>query len=187
MQFIQIVNRIYSHKLLRIGIHFAFWMAFLGVRLYLTDVSFNFYRNFNPETRLLINLSSTIWLALFYYLLVDLLMPLLGNKKYFTGMLSLLVILIAYTVVDTYAEFHIIRSCQTCLAIMQQENADYFNFMNTNLSNAVLKKVASMGTAISLLFALSIPFSIKMALKAFRSEIKTLELLKTICSWNSIF
>lgn len=178
MQLIRFTDFVYSNKLLRVGLHVLFWLALFGTKLYLTDISFNIYRDFDWTTKTVLNFNSTLLLAGFYYTLVYFLIPLIKKKKYLTGIAAILAVFIFYTSADTYTEFHFIRECKSCLQLLQQESPVYLEFMNTHFSNVVLKKVVSLGTALSVLLFLCIPLSIKMSIYALRSQVKALELSK---------
>ncbi|WP_158542187.1 sensor histidine kinase [Pedobacter chinensis] len=79
---------------------------------------------------------------------------------------------------DSYLEVFIIGMCEACKGILRHENAAYASYLNRGLINVVLTRLLGLGTPILLLFALCIPFSIKMAIQAFRSNIRALELAK---------
>ena len=163
----------------RTGLHLLFWTVLLGVKLYLTNVSFNVYRSFPATAYILITLVGTVVLAAFYYLTVYRILPIFWQKgRYAIGITSLVVALVCYTAVDSYFEISMIDSCKECVGILSHENAAYAIYLDRGLVNVILTRLLGLGTPIFLLFALCIPFSIKMALQAFRSNIRALELAK---------
>jgi LytS/YehU family sensor histidine kinase len=100
------------------------------------------------------------------------------RKRYLPGLLLLLFLLVGYTIADTYAEIQLIQGCPGCVLSLKQYNPDYFSYLHRGFINVVLTRMISLGTPLLLLFALSIPFSIKMTLQSFRSRLQALELVK---------
>ncbi|MBB6236410.1 LytS/YehU family sensor histidine kinase [Pedobacter sp. AK013] len=86
--------------------------------------------------------------------------------------------MICYTVLDSYLEIIIINTCEECKKILNHENVAYAAYLERGLINITLTRLLGLGTPIILLFALCIPFSIKMAIQSFRSNIRALELAK---------
>jgi len=179
MTFNYIIEKIYSRRHLRITLHILFWILLFVIKFYITIISFNVYRSLQFERVVMINLSSTFFIALFYYILVYWLIPVIRrSKKYLQFFLSVLLLYILYVSLDSYFELTIIQSCKECLLSLQKDNLSYYNFLNTNISNIILQKLSSLGPAILLLFVLCIPFCIKLMLQLFRNELKAVQLAK---------
>ncbi|PYF74405.1 sensor histidine kinase [Pedobacter nutrimenti] len=177
MQITQLIEKIYTKPSLRVGFHLIFWLLLFGVKLYLTAVSFNVYRSFPTLSYVYINLFSTLLLAAFYYLFVYVLIPVFFNKKkYFQGILVSLGLILLYTLTDTFTEMQLIKTCKACTLILQKDHPDYASYLNRGFINVVLTRILGLGTPMLLLFALCIPFSIKMTLQSFRNNLKTLQL-----------
>lgn len=179
MTFNYIIEKIYSRRSLRITLHILFWILLFVVKFYITIISFNVYRSLPVERVAMINLSSTFFTALFYYILVYWLIP--GKrfkKKYLRLYVGIPLLYILYIFLDSYFEINIIKFCKECLSSLQKDNLSYYNFLNTDISNIILKKLSSFGPAILLLFVLSIPFCIKLMLRLFRNELKAAQLAK---------
>lgn len=179
MQTSKLVEKIYARPILRIGLHLLFWTILFVVKLYLIRVSFNVYRSFPTPTYILITLVNTIVLAACYYIAVYIILTiLLLKRRYAIGIMLLLVLLICYTFLDTYLELLIISNCKPCAGILSQENAAYTAYLGRGLINVTLSRLLGLGTPIILLFTLCIPLSIKMAIQAFKNNIRALELAK---------
>ena len=180
MRFNYIIEKIYSRRSLRIALHILFWVLFFVVKFYITIISFNVYRTFPFERVAMINLSSTFFIAIFYYILVYWLIP--GKrlrKRYLPPLyVSIPLLYILYIFLDSYFEMNIIQSCKECLLSLQKDNLSYYNFLNTDISNIILKRLSGLGPAILLLFVLCIPFCIKLMLQLFRNELKAAQLAR---------
>jgi len=169
----------YSKRAIRVSLHLLFWTVLLGTRLYLAHISFNVYSALPTKTHVLLTLAGTIALALFYYTAVYLILPAtLPKKRYILCFILLVVALTCYTVLDSYFELSIIGACKACIGLLHREHAAYAAYLDRGLINIVLTRILGLGTPIFLLFVLCIPFSIKMAIKAFRNNIRALELAR---------
>lgn len=174
-----LIAKIYANSLLRIGLHVLFWGVMFLMRLYITYVSFNVYRDFSTPSYLLLTLASTLCMAAFYYLAVYIVIPYsLSKRKYATGLIFFLALLILYTIADTTAESLIIRECKQCLISLQKYNTSYAAYLDRGLINIVFTRLLSLGSPILLLSALCIPFSVKMGIQFFREKLHTLQLEK---------
>lgn len=179
MKITSAIERIYHKPPLRIGLHVFFWVFMFAVRLYLTYVSFNVYRGFSAQAHLLLNLSSTVLMAAFYYLMVYTVLPYsLNQRKYFVGAISTLGLLILYTIADTGAESMIIQKCEQCIISLHKYNSTYAEYLNRGLINVVFTRLLSLGSPMLLLFSLCIPFSVKMGIQFFREKLHSLQLEK---------
>ncbi|MBO9673241.1 MAG: histidine kinase [Sphingobacteriaceae bacterium] len=166
-------------KALRWLQHGLFWLVLLGLRFYLTSISFNVYNGFPTINIFLLNTSNIVAIVLFYYILVYYLWPkYLANHHYVKGLLLLLVLLVVYTIFDAIAEKLLISSCVTCTARLAQAQPAYFQLIQTNLSNIVLVRLVTFGSPFFLFLTLTIPISIKTALNAYRSNMKSITLAK---------
>jgi sensor histidine kinase YesM len=168
-----------SGKALRWLQHGLFWLVLLGLRFYLTKISFNVYGGFPASTVLLLNVSSTGIIVLFYYTLVYYLWPkYLASHHYVKGILLILLLLVVYTISDAIVEKLLISSCVACTARLAQTQPGYFQLIQSNLSNIVLVRLVTFGTPFFLLLTLTIPISIKAALNAYRSNMRSVTLAK---------
>lgn len=159
--------------------HSLFWSLLLGLRFYLTNISFNVYGGFPTDMVLLLNISSTSIIVLFYYTLVYYLWPkYLASRRYVTGILLILTLLVAYTIYDAIAEKFLISSCVNCTTRLAQTQPGYFQLIQSDLSNIVLIRLVTFGTPFFLLLTLTIPISIKTALNAYRSNMRNVTLAK---------
>ncbi|MFD0764385.1 sensor histidine kinase [Mucilaginibacter lutimaris] len=170
---------LYPDKGIRWLQHGLFWLLLLVLRFYLTNVTFNVYGGFPISRMLLLNTCSTGVIALFYYTLIYYLWPkYFANHKYVKGVLLILILLVIYTILDAIAEKFLISSCAPCMERLSKTELGYFQLMSSDLSNIVLIRVVTFGTPFFLLLTLTIPISIKTALNAYRSNMKSVTLAK---------
>ncbi|MBB5395210.1 sensor histidine kinase [Mucilaginibacter sp. AK015] len=170
---------IYPGRGLRWLQHVSFWLLLLGLRFYLTNISFNVYGGFPVSSMLLLNTCSTGVIVLFYYTLVYYLWPkYFISHQYIKGVLLILFLLVIYTISDAIAEKFLISSCAPCMARLAKTEQGYFQLMKSDLSNIVLVRLATFGTPFFLLLTLTIPISIKTALNAYRSNMRSVTLAK---------
>src|SRR6478735_6001423 len=79
--------------------HVSFWLLLLGLRFYLTNISFNVYGGFPVSSMLLLNTCSTGVIVLFYYTLVYYLWPkYFTSHQYIKGVLMIFSLLVVYTI-----------------------------------------------------------------------------------------
>lgn len=172
-----ILNQIYKNRKHHILAHMMFWCCFLFLRWYLTTISFNVFRGLPRQSILWLNIASVGCLVIFYYTLVYLIVPFyLKKKKFIPVLFAVLSLFIAYTILDTYLETHILSACSTCKQIMQKYNADYYEFLHMDFSNIIFKKVLSLGVLIGLLFNLSVPLGIRYGIKTFKQNVMALKM-----------
>ncbi|WP_343523939.1 sensor histidine kinase [Pedobacter sp.] len=166
-------------KTLRSLQHGLFWLVLLGLRFYLTSISFNVYNGFPAISIFLLNISSIGTIMLFYYALIYYLWPrYLAKHRYVKGLLLLMILLVIYTLTDALAEKLLISSCEPCITHLAQAQPAYFQLIQTNLSNIVLVRLVTLGSPFFLFLTLTIPVSIKTALHAYRSNMKSITLAK---------
>ncbi|WP_285058509.1 sensor histidine kinase [Pedobacter ginsengisoli] len=159
--------------------HGLFWLLLLGLRFYLTSISFNVYGGFPAGSILLLNICSTGIIVLFYYTVVYYLWPkYLVRHRYVKGALLILLLLVVYTISDAIAEKLVISSCARCMVRLAQTQPGYFQLIQSNLSNIVLVRLVTFGAPFFLLLTLTVPISIKTALNAYRSNMRSVTLAK---------
>lgn len=159
--------------------HGLFWLLLLGLRFYLTSISFNVYGGFPPGSVLLLNISSTGIIVLFYYTLVYYLWPkYLARHYYIKAVLLFLILLVVYTIADALTEKVLISNCEPCTTQLAQTQPGYYELIRSDISNIVLVRLVTLGTPFFLLLTLTIPISIKTALNAYRSNMRSITLAK---------
>lgn len=118
-------------------------------------------------------------MAAFYYWMVYIIIPYSVNKKkYFTGLVFALMLLILYTIFDTASESIIIKGCEECIISLQKYNTNYAAYLERGMVNVVFTRLLSLGSPILLLSSLCIPFSVKMGIQFFREKLHSLQLEK---------
>ncbi|MGY3211948.1 sensor histidine kinase [Mucilaginibacter sp. HD30] len=178
MNFEYVITRLHSYTRLRIMVHVLFWLGCLLLNWYNNSISFNTYDNFANLFMWQLAGVNTINLILVYYPLIYWCVPLLKAKKYGSGIIGIIVLLILYTLGITLSENAMLLNCAACMAELKAHNNGYYHFLQSDLLNRLFAKIASMGVLISLLFSLSVPVAIKIALGAFRQQLAAVQLAK---------
>lgn len=158
--------------------HLLFWLVLLIVRLYLTLITFNVYSGLSFSIVFLLNLNSTLLIAAVFYLMTGPLWKLLQRRQYFYFTFYFFGLLCGYTLIEAVAEQALLRTCSGCLLSLQKGQPQYFALVQSGLINIVLKRLLSLGTPFGLLLTLSIPLCLKLAVNAWRSQLKALQLAK---------
>ena len=179
MPVIKVTGLLYPRAPLRIILHLTFWALLFGLKFYLTLITFNVYSGFPTGSIALLSLCSTILVAAFYYVLICFVWKrMFGKRQYFKGIATLTGLLVLYTLADTTTERLALNACRDCMLALKKNQASYYNFIQTDIINIVLKRLLSLGTPFSLLLTLIIPLCLKTALNAYRSSINSLKLAK---------
>jgi signal transduction histidine kinase len=171
-------DKIYSRPQLRIGAHLLFWLCELVIFWYTTIISFNTYKNMGNRLIWELSIANTLNLALFYYPLVYLLIPQLKKKRYLIGIAGIVGLLLFYSLINALAEKLLLLRCDPCMLLLKVSNNDYYQFLQRNLPNRLLAKVATFGIMIGLIFSISVPLAIKIALQSFRQQMAAIKLAK---------
>ncbi|MCP9751965.1 sensor histidine kinase [Ferruginibacter sp. HRS2-29] len=160
------------NKGLRIAAHMLFWTLLAAISWHSMAISFNSYNQLGNGYILLISASGTICEVLVYYPLVYFVFPDLFKKsKVFAGILAVLCLILFYTWLSTLGESFILLNCESCTQVLKANNIGYYSFLHQDLGNRMLAKLLSLGVVFGLIFAISIPLSVKFALQAFRQQI----------------
>lgn len=162
----------------RLIMHLLFWLALFVIRCYLGTITFNVYGGLPFSVIFQLNLGSTLLIAGIFYLLVGPFWRLLERKRYVVLAVAMLCSLSMYTLSDAILEQQVLTRCAGCFATMQNNQPEYAGLLRSGLINIVLKRLLSLGMPLGLLLMLSIPLCIKLALKAWRSNVRTLQLAK---------
>jgi len=179
MPVIKVTGLLYPRAPLRIILHLTFWALFFGLKFYLTLITFNVYSGFPTGSIALLSLCSTVLVAAFYYVLIGIVWKRVFSKQqYFKGIAILAGLLVLYTLADTITERLALNACKDCILTLKKNQASYYDFIQTDITNVVLTRLLSLGTPFSLLLTLIIPLCLKTALNAYRSSINSLKLAK---------
>src|SRR5215217_2964476 len=100
-----LIQNIYRHKYLRIGLHIIFWIIFSGVHFYLNEISFSPYKNFPHYIDIVLVLAATLSIIIFYYPFVYFVLPRIFYKRRFVlGAALTILLIILYAFYDTIRE-----------------------------------------------------------------------------------
>jgi hypothetical protein len=175
----KIIRLAYSGRYIRPLLHIAFWVGLYGVQQYITNISFNNYKHFPDHIVSLLNLTGTIRIALFYYPFVYWVLPRFFYKKRFiTGMLMTLLLIIIFAFTDTLVEEFVLKSCTSCMSSLKAGDTGYSPFLQMSLVNRLILKLMSMGMIIGVFFNIALPLSIKLGIQALRSQLRAMQLAK---------
>lgn len=178
MNFSYLTGKLATNRSYRISAHLLFWTLELLVYWYSSFISFNYYKNFGNLVIFQLALLNTISLALIYYPLVYFLMPLFFKRKYIIAALGMLALLILYGLMNTLVEQLVITNCTNCMAQLKTSNYDYYYFLHNFFINRLFVKVVSFGLLIGLVFSVSVPLAIKVALQSFRQQLEAVQLAR---------
>jgi hypothetical protein len=175
----RMIREVYARKQLRILLHIVFWIGLFGTQRYLAGISFNNYKNFPDSIVTLLIATATACIMLFYYPFVYWVLPrFFYVKRFITGIIMTLLLIICYAFADTIVEEFIIKPCTSCMANLKASNTGYSQFLHGFLIPRLLMKVMSMGTIIGILFNIGLPLSIKLGLQALRQQFRAIQLAK---------
>lgn len=159
----------------RVVLHLVFWIIFLLVRFYLILIGFNIYNGFSAKTVFLLSLGTTCFTAGCYYFIV---LFIFRTRSWIWITLSVLTMFLLFTVLDSLVELMIIRNCKTCLEMLRVNQPAYYELIQSDFPDVVLKRFLSLGAPLGLLLLLFVPLAAKMASSAYRNNIRSLELEK---------
>jgi sensor histidine kinase YesM len=175
----RLIQKIYNRRPARILLHIVFWILLSIVQWHLTSISFNPNSAFPDHVAVLMILANIFSIALFYYLFVYVVLSkVISKKRYVFACVLTLLLVVIYGLSDVFKEEWIIKDCVSCMDSLQSSNTGYFHFLQTDLSNRLFLKIASLGTIIGLLFSIALPLSIKLGMQALRQQFRSMQLAK---------
>jgi sensor histidine kinase YesM len=121
---------------------------------------------------------NTAVLAMAFYSLMYLILPLLRKRKWVAGALCFLVWIVSIATLDAWSERLVHKSCEICMERMAANSPDFYRFLQQPLINIVLARVVSGGVLYNLVFQLSFPIAIKLGRSYFRQTVQQLQLAK---------
>jgi Histidine kinase len=172
-----IIEKTYSNKLLRIGLHLLFWTFVFASNYYLSTISFNSIKN--SSANFLLSAKNTIIAAIFFYTFVYFVFPrLFLGKKYLLGTLATVVLVMIYAFIDAVGDKQIINNCKDCVDQLLKDDPQTRQFLQLAAWNIGLTKLASLGLLYQLWIRLSLPVAIKIGRSYFRQTVQQLQLSK---------
>ncbi len=178
MNFEYLITRLHHRPRVRILAHVLFWLAELLLSWYSTTISFNTYNHLGNSFIWQLAGVNTLNLILVYYPVIYGIVPLLKARKYGWGLVGMLLLLIVYGLGSTFSENAILLNCADCMAALKTQNNGYYHFLQLDLFARLFSKLASMGMLISLIFSVSVPVALKIALGSFRQQLAAVQLAK---------
>ena len=178
MNFEYVITRLHSNARIRIMAHLLFWLGELLLNWYSSSISFNTYNTFGNRFIWQLAAVNTLNLILVYYPLIYWFVPLLKARKYGLGVIGMFFSLILYSMGSILSENAILLNCSDCMEALKIQNNGYYHFLQRDLLTRLFAKVASMGVLISLIFSVSVPVAIKIALESFKQQLVAVRLAK---------
>ncbi|NCD68573.1 sensor histidine kinase [Mucilaginibacter agri] len=178
MTFNTLIGKLHTDPRYRVSGHLLFWTGELLVGWYTTVISFNSYQRFPDQSIWLLTLCNTLSLAIVYYPLVYVLLPMASKKRYMLALAGFVALVIVNALISIYTEQVLILHCDSCMLALKEGNINYYRFLQSNIFNRLFAKLATMGQLIGLVFSLSVPLAIHIALMAFRQQLAALRLAK---------
>lgn len=177
MRWKALIDKSYSDPSLRAALHGIFWLLIFGSNYYFNTISFNGYSS-TPATWLLAT-KSTLNLAIFYYLLMYGIYPrLFLKKRYLTGSVALVLLIVGYAFADAFEEQRIFSACRTCGAQLLANQPVYYHYLMHPILGIVLSRILSLGLIYQLIILLSLPIALKTGRSYFRQTVQQLQLAK---------
>jgi len=178
MNFEYLISRLHKDKRIRIGAHAFFWLGELFLNWYSTTISFNTYNKMGDQFIWQLAIVNTLNLMLVYYPLIYAIIPILKARRYISGIFGIAFLLITYSLGSVLSEKAVLLNCSHCMALLKENKDGYYYFLHRDWLNRFFAKLASMGVLISLVFSISVPVAIKIALGSFRQQLAAVQLAK---------
>lgn len=174
-----ILESLYTHPSRRVIAHVLFWILWAGVQWYSQSISFTPFNQFPTSASISWFVVGILNFLVFYYTWVYFVFPLLTNKKkWWMGLILSFILAGFHAMLDVAKEEWILKACASCMKGIESVSPDYSAFLHHSFLSRVLAKWLTLGSLIGLLFSLAIPFSVKMMIRLFREQNKSLELSK---------
>lgn len=159
----------------RIILHLCFWLCYFAGLCYLNSIALE--HAFDSRTSAWMNCRNIMTTAMVYYLLVYVIWRHLWvNKKYALSILSIVLLVIGYTIVDYYSEQLAWASCKSCLEMQRIRQPNYYQYLHLSSFGIIASRLASMGILYQLSIYLSFPLVIKIGMEYIRQRTRTLQL-----------
>jgi len=178
MNFEYFINRLHKEQRIRISAHVLFWLGELLLNWYSTTISFNTYNKMGNRFIWQLAAVNTLNLMLVYYPLIYGLIPLLKARQLLLSIIGIVFLIITYSLASVLSENAILLNCSHCMTLLKDNKDGYYHFLHRDWVNRFFAKLASMGILISLVFSISVPVAIKIALSSFRQQLAAIQLAK---------
>lgn len=177
MRLKSIIDKSYSNPTMRVGAHVLFWLFIFGSGYYFSSISFNGYSS--SSATWLVSGKSAIILASFYYSLMYYIFPsLFLKKKYISGSIALIFLILLYAIADSYGDKYIFRDCRECASQLMKNMPVYYHYLQGPVSGIIMSRLFSLGLLYELLILLSLPIALKTGRSYFRQTVQQLQLAK---------
>ena len=172
-----LIDNSYSNPYLRAAVHGLFWLLIFGSGYYFNTISFNGYSS--TAATWLMAVKSAINLAIFYYVSMYYILPaLFGKRRFLSGIIALLLLILLYAFADAYEEKIIFTGCSDCGAQLLKNQPVYYHYLQNPLLSIVMSRLFSLGLLYELVVLLSLPIAIKTGRSYFRQTVQQLQLAK---------
>lgn len=170
-----LLNKRHTKRTWRLGSHIVFWLIFYLSFAYYNQISFNPYGD--SPIGYLSPIHNTLGIMLVFYPLIYWVFPVFfSRKRWFWGVLSLIILLVLFALLTYLGETLIVVWCQSCHDAIEENNAYYLEYLNRGLLSVMLSRLVSLGIFFQLLINLMIPVAVKAGLNYHRSYVRNLQL-----------
>lgn len=169
-----IIYKFRSSRTGRLALHVSLWLFYFLAMYYLVSISFNRYRGL---AALYEPLKNTLTAILVYYPLVYCIWPMfLSRRKYFKGLMLMLLLVVVYAIADHILERLVIFSCEICMERLKSDQYGYYQLFQRGAINVIIVHLISLGILYQLFVFLAFPLTVKILLTNFQQRIQTLRL-----------
>ncbi|MEO5563736.1 MAG: histidine kinase [Chitinophagaceae bacterium] len=170
-----LVEKSYSNKYWRAGLHLLFWVSLFSFNYYFNSISFNSFND--NSTTFLLSAKNTFTLVVVYYSLMYFILPSFFYKRKFgAGIISVLLLLLVYAFLDAYGDKQIITNCSNCMVELVRNNQGFHDFLERRVIDMMAGRTLSLGLVYQLVILLSLPVAVKVGRSYFRQTVQKLQL-----------
>lgn len=169
------IFRIHRQKIGRLGLHLLFWLLFYGALLYVSSISLG--QSSDIQTQVWLTAGNIFAIAITYYLFVyGVWNGLLAKRKWLTGALGIVLLILLYAIVDYMRERLFLMPCKSCMEQLRVKEPVYYHYLQNNGLQILLSRILSMGIVFQLFISMAFPLGIKLGWEYVRQRIDTLRL-----------
>lgn len=168
------INNLRRSKAGRVLLHVFLWLVYLSAMYYLNSISFNVNKGIASILEPLKNVITSIFA---FYPLVYIIWPkYLARKKYFLGIVLVILLIILYTTIDHLLERAILNYCESCMAKIKLDQHGYYQLIQRGAINVIILRLITFGIVYQLFVFLAFPLTIKVVVEYFKQHVKTIRL-----------
>jgi hypothetical protein len=169
----QILISFKTKRRARILLHVGLWLFYYLSILYMGSITFNQ----NPGIGFfLAPLKDTLCTLVVFYFFMYWAWRLLARKRYWMGIMAVVLLIVLYAVLDYWMEQLMLLTCLPCLEKVKSLRNGYYQFLNRGMLNVVFVRLFTLGIVYQLFVYLSFPIVVKVLFEYLAQRINTLRL-----------